>query len=98
MLVRYCINAWVEESGMLGDIQWVSEGDLRQRIIEMAKVKRECLLVAFIYMEKAYDRVNINSLVEIMRCCGVKETSVDVRERIYDGSMVKFELGDIITG
>ena len=27
MVVRGIINGWVEESGMLGDIQGVSEGD-----------------------------------------------------------------------
>ena len=29
-----------------------------ERMIEMVKVKKECLVVAFIDMEKAYDRVN----------------------------------------
>ena len=29
-----------------------------ERMIEMAKVRMDCLFVAFIDMEKAYDRVN----------------------------------------
>ena len=37
-----------------------------ERIIEMVKVRNECLSVAFIDMEKAYDRVNRKTLFEIM--------------------------------
>ena len=36
----------------------------------MAKVRKECLFVAFIYMEKAYDRVDIRQLFEVMRGYG----------------------------
>ena len=55
MVLRERINGWVEESGMLGDI----EGGFRmgrrtednlfmlERMIEMAKVRKECLFVAF---------------------------------------------------
>ena len=100
------INGWVEESGMLGDVQ---EGFRRgrrtddnlfmlERMIEMAKVRKECLYVAFIDMEKAYDRVNRKKLFEVMRGYGVQEKLVDVIERIYDGGMVKFEMEGIRTG
>ena len=61
-----------------------------ERMIEMAKVRKECLYVAFIDMEKAYDRVNRKKLFEVMRGYGVQEKLVDVIERIYDGGMVKF--------
>ena len=43
-------------------------------------------------MEKAYDKVNIKKLFGVMRGYGVQEILVDVIERIYNGSMVKFEL------
>ena len=33
----------------------------------MAKVRKDCLFVAFIDMEKAYDRVNRKKLFEVMR-------------------------------
>ena len=91
---------------MLGDIQ----GDFRrgrrtennifimERMIEMAKVRKECLFVAFIDMEKVYDRVNRKKLFEVMRGYGVQEKLVDVIKRIYDGGMVKFELEGIMTG
>ena len=69
-----------------------------ERIIETAKVRKECLFVAFIDMEKAYDRVNIKRLFQVMRCFGVQEKLVDVIERIYDGGAVKFELEGIMTG
>ena len=48
-------------------------------------------------MEKAYDRVNRMKLFEVMRGYGVQEIMVDVIERIYSGSMVKFELESIMT-
>ena len=34
------------------------------RMIEMARVRKDCLFVAFIDMEKAYDRVNRKKLFE----------------------------------
>ena len=54
--------------------------------------------MAFIDMEKAYDRVNRKKLFEVMRGYGVQEKCVDVTKRIYDGGMVKFELEGIMTG
>ena len=48
-------------------------------------------------MEKAYDRVNRKKLFEVMRGYGVQGILVDVIERIYDGSMVKFQLESIMT-
>ena len=66
MLIREIINEWVEQSGMLGDIQGGFRRERRtednlfmlERMIEMAKVRKECLFVAFIDMEKAYDKVD----------------------------------------
>ena len=72
MLVRDSINRWVEESGMLGDIQGGFRRGRRtadylfmlERIIEMAKVRKECLFLATTDMEKAYDRVNRKKMFE----------------------------------
>ena len=105
MVLRERINGWVEESGMIGDIQGGFRMGRRtednlfmlERMIEMAKVRRDCLFVAFIDMEKAYDRVNRKKLFEVMRGYGVQYILVDVIERIYSGSMVKFELESIMT-
>ena len=91
---------------MLGDVQrGFSRGNrtydnlfMLERMIEMTKVRKECLYVAFIDMEKAYDRINRNKLFEVMRGYGVQEKLVDVIERIYDGGMVKFEMEGIRTG
>ena len=63
----------------------------------MVKVRKECLFVAFIDMQKAYDRVNRKKLFEVMRGYGVQYILVDVIERIYDWRMVKFELESIMT-
>ena len=69
-----------------------------ERMIEMAKVRKEYLCVVFIDMEKAYDRVDRRKLFEVMREYGVQEILVDVIERIYNGSMIKFEMESIMTG
>ena len=68
MVLRERINGWLE-----GGREWHARrytGGLRmeprtednlfmlERMIEMAKVRKDCLFVAFIDMEKAYDRVN----------------------------------------
>ena len=37
-------------------------------------------------------------LFEVMRCYGVHDKLVRLIERIYDGSMVKFELENVTTG
>ena len=39
-----------------------------ERLIEMVKRRKEKIFVAFLDMEKAYDRVNRKKLVEVMRC------------------------------
>ena len=44
------------------------------------------------------DRVNRKKLFVVMRCYGVHEKLVRLIERIYDGSMVKFELEKVTTG
>ena len=59
-----------------------------ESMIEMAKVRKDCLFVAFNDMEKANDRVNRKKLFEVMRGYGVQTNLVDVIERIYSGSMV----------
>ena len=65
MIVRDRINEWVEETGMLGDVQGGFRRGRRtednlfmlERMMEMAKVRGECLYIGFMDMEKAYDRV-----------------------------------------
>ena len=50
-----------------------------ERLIEMVKERKE-IFVAFLYVEKAYDRVNRKKLFEVMRCYGVHEKLVRLRE------------------
>ena len=74
LMVREIIDKWTEDSGMLDDIQ----GGLRrgrhtddnlfmlERLIEMVKGRKENIFVAFVDMKKAYDRVNIKKLFEVL--------------------------------
>ena len=54
--------------------------------------------MAFIDMGHAYDRVDIRKLFEVMRGYGVHGILVDVIKRIYNGSMIKFEMGIVMNG
>ena len=67
-------------------------------MLEIDKVRNMCLFVAFIDMEKAYDRVDRRKLFEVMRGYGVQEILVDVTDRIYNGSVIRFEMESIMTG
>ena len=106
LMMREIIYKWTEDSGMLGEIQGGFRRGRRtednmfmlERLIKMVKGRKEEIFVAFLYMEKAYDRVNRKKLFEVMRCYGVCEKLVRLIERIYDGSMVKFELEKVTTG
>ena len=64
----------------------------------MVKGMKEEIFVSFLDMEKAYDLVNRKKLFEVMKCYGVHEKLVRLIERIYDDSMVKFELEKVTTG
>ena len=70
IIVRDRVNRWVEESGMLGDVKGsVRKGRtednlfIMERLIEMTRMRKVCLYVAFIDTEKAYDRVDRNNLL-----------------------------------
>ena len=105
-MVRERIDKWTEDSGMLGEIQGGFRRGRRtednlfmlERLIEMVKGMKEEIFVAFLDMEKAYDRVNRKKLFEVMRCYGVHEKLVRLIERIYNGCLVKFELEEVMTG
>ena len=64
----------------------------------MVKGRKEEKFVTFLDIEKSYDQVNRNKLFEVMRCYGVHDKLGRLIERIYDGSMVKFELEKVTTG
>ena len=106
LMVRERIDKWTEDSGLRGEIQGGFRRGRRtednlfmlERLIEMVKGRKEEIFVAFLDMEKAYDRVNWKKLFEVMNGYGVHEKLVRLIERIYDGSMVKFELENVTTG
>ena len=70
-----------------------------EKLIDMVKGRNEDTFVSFLDMEIAYDRVNGKKRFEVMSCYGCcYENLVRMIERIYDGSMVKFELENVTTG
>ena len=44
-----------------------------ERLIDMVKVRKHELSVAFVNIEKAYNRVNRKNRFKVMRDCGVHE-------------------------
>ena len=68
-----------------------------ERLIEMTRMRKIWLFVAFNDMEKAYDRVDRKNLFEVLRAYGIHEKFVSLIERVYSGNMVKFELGNVMT-
>ena len=66
IIVRDRVNRWVEESGMLVDLHGGFRKGRRiednlfsmEHLIGITRMKKVCLFVAFIDMEKAYDRVD----------------------------------------
>ena len=106
LMVREIIDKWTEDSRMVGEIQGGFRRGMRtednlfmlERLIEMVKGRKEEIFVAFLDMEKAHDRVNRKKLFEVMRCYGVHEKLVRLIERIYNGSLVKFEQEEVTTG
>ena len=69
---------------------------IMERLIEMTRMRKIGLCVAFIDMEKTYDRVR-KQLGEVLRAYGKHEKFVSLIERVYSGNMVKFELGNVVT-
>ena len=105
MIVRDTINEWVDETGMLGNVQGGFRGGKRtednmfmlERMMEMAKVRGECLYIGYTDMEKAYDRVNRRKFFEVMQSYGIHEKLVRTIEKVYEDNRVKFELNEYIT-
>ena len=104
-MVREQTDKWTEVSGMMGEIQGGFRRGRRtetklfmlERLIEMVKGKKEEIFVAFLDTEKAYDQMN-RKMFDVMRWYGVHEKLVRLIERIYNGSMMKFELEKVTTG
>ena len=105
MMIKERLNNWMEETNFLGDIQCGFRRNRRtednmfmlERMMEMAAARGEELYIAFIDMEKAYDRVNRKKLFEVLRMYGVDEMIVSLIERVYEDNLVKFELGSYQT-
>ena len=105
IIIRNRMNEWVESSRLLGDVQGGFRRGRRtednlfmlERMMEMNKVRGEQFFIAFVDMEKAYDRVNRKKLFEVMRGYGISEYLVRIIERVYEENRVKFVLEDVET-
>ena len=90
---------------MLGDVQdglrkgRTTEDNIfiMERITEMSRMRKVCLFVVFIDMEKAYDIGVRKHFYELLRAYIINEKLVSLIERVYSGNMVKFDLGNVVT-
>ena len=102
---RNRLDEWVESSGMLADVQGrfkrgrKTEDNLfmLERMMEMNRIRGEQFFIAFVDMEKAYDRVNRKKLFEVMGGYGISEYLVRIIERVYEENRVKFVLEGVET-
>lgn len=98
MIIRNRLSRVVEEVNFLGHVQGGFRKNRRtednlyilERIIEITKARNDRLFLAFLDLEKAYDRVNRDKLFEILREYGIGEDTVRLLQNIYTGSKVKF--------
>ena len=98
MIMRNRLNKIVEDRKFLGDIQGGFRTKRRtednlfilERIIETVRYRNQKLFLGFLDLEKAYDKVNRDKLFDILRRYGICDRFVDVLQRIYKGSKVKF--------
>ena len=107
MMVRERIDKWTEDSGMLGEIQGgfrrgrCTEDNLfmLERLIEMVKGRKEEVFMAFLDMEKAYDRVNRKKLFEGCGALAWYQRGCDYLEVIQNGfGRWVWEVGNVRNG
>ena len=66
-------------------------------IIERKRKENKKVWLAFLDVEKAYDKVNRESLWRILERCGVSEKVRNVIKSMYEGTRVKITLGEWTT-
>lgn len=105
MVINEKLKAWTESHKILGEEQsGFRKGrgglenvlTLKEIIARNKQLKKELYLV-FIDIEKAYDTVNRQILIKLLRHIGVDEKIVEVIENLYNDNKVQFTLGDITT-
>ena len=105
IIIRNRLNEWVESSRLLGEVQGGFRRGRRtednlfmlERMMEINRIRREQFFIAFVDMEKAYDRVNRKKLIEVMRGYWISEYLVRIIERVYEENRVKFVLEGVET-
>ena len=105
MILRNRLDKIVEDTNFLGDIQGGFRKKRRtednlyilERTIETVKYRKKRIFLGFLDLEKAYDKVNRNKLFDVLRRYGIGERFVEVIEKVYTGSEVKFVWNKIET-
>ena len=99
------VDRWAEENNLFGEFQ----GGFRQkrsaddnlfileRLTEMSNARGDQLLLAFIDLEKAYDRVDRKKLLDVLEKRGMSPGLVNLLAEVYSGDRVKFVLKDVET-
>ena len=106
----YILNGYIkratEEYKVIGEEQNGFREDKRgkyniyiiREIIDVHKRERKPLYLAFLDIEKAYDKVNRKTLIYILNKIGLPQKIVNLISSIYRNTKSKYIFGDIMTG
>ena len=94
LMVREIIDKWTADSRMLGKIQGGFRRErhteenlfMQERLNDIVKGRKDDIFMAFMDVEKPYDRENRKKLFEVIR---FNKNLVKLIERIYDNSRIK---------
>ena len=105
MCLNERVREAVERNGVLGEEQNGFRVNRRgednifivREIIEKCNRESKKGYLAFLDIEKAYDRVNRQVLCKVLKKCGMSEKIVRIIESMYENTRAKYALGDIET-
>lgn len=105
-IVRDRMEEWMREGDILNDLQGGFRKGRRTddnlymlgQVKDLAEARGQRLLVGCLDLEKAYDRVNREKLMEVLEKVGLHEKWLRVLREVYRENKVRFVLGDLETG
>ncbi|KAF2348719.1 Reverse transcriptase domain [Trinorchestia longiramus] len=96
----------VEEQGVMGEKQNNFRRDrcgednlfVLSEIIERKRKEKKKMYLAFLDIEKAYDRVDRRRLLDVLGKIGFSENIVNIVKSLYENKCAVYRLGNLLTG
>ena len=86
-----------EQNGFLKDRRGEDNMFVVNEVIERAKKEGEKKYLAFLDIEKAYDKVRRDMLCKVLEIIGMSEKVVRIIRSMYENTRAKYSMGDIKT-